>query len=242
MPTRKTLSAPALPTAPRGIRIGAWVEVLKDYRSTASFGELPPEEEPDARLYGRVASYDTTGGRVSTVYVEVRAAASCSYGHWSDDRRPLEYEPGHAGLTADLPRRAVKLVTDQRTLAWLMILTGDGPWAKALRELEADVSEDYYRGSQLMLKVKHFSGDYFAVQLIGAGGRSPVTGVSSVSVARWDDRRYVDLWSTVEATALEEEPEGVDEVEFERWENVSGVVGEYGPELLDGLAILWSIA
>lgn len=233
------MTAQALPKPARAVRLGIWVEIHPSYHSTATFGDVTPTEEPGARIFGRVYEMESSpGGRVRTVYVRVAAAANCSYGHADREGRPLAYSPGHAGFSGDVPREYVKLITDPRLLFWLEMIEGDFPAARALREAEADVAESYYRGAQLMLTVKDYSGDRYAVRLGPEGSHGEMT---SVAVARWDERRHADTWWTQEIAALEEEPDDVSEVEFERWETVSGVVGE-APDLIDGLRILWSLA
>lgn len=212
--------SPLLPKPPSRFRVGVWVSIDPEFHHVSSFGEVTEEDEQGARLYGRVRDYTA-----ETVYVEVRAAADCSYGHFDDPDRPLAYEPGNAGLTADLPRAAVSLVTDPRTLAWLELIADDTPRARAVRAAEADISEDYYRGAQLMLKV---------------GGSAVQLSPDSASVTDWGNRRHADGWMTWPFSTLEEEPEDVDEVEFERWETVYVTVAEE-PDLLAGLRLLWEL-
>lgn len=234
MPAKaKKRPASTLPSPSRRIHVGAWVEVSATHRGTASFGELEAAEEPDARLYGRVTDFayrsPASSCRIETVYVSVLAAAHCSYGHYSDDSRPLPYTPGHAGLTADLPRNAVELVVDPRTLGWLELIAGETDRAKAVRRAEAEVDDSYYRGAQLMLTTESS-----AVQFHPLGGAP-----KRIAYAPYADRRHVDYWRSLPLEDLEYEPEVASEAEFEVWE-FCPAAGD--PELLDGLRLLWELA
>jgi hypothetical protein len=149
--------------------------------------------------------------------VTVLAAANCSCGHFSDDRRPLAYTPGHAGLTADLPRRAVRLVKDPRTLGWLELIAAETQRARAVRETEADVAPAYYRGAELYVVVPGLDR---SVRLDVDRRTGDLRGVLYAALG---EERYADLWHAADDEELEE-------LEWER------------EGLLDGLRLLWALA